>query len=278
MGAETTRERTKRRHQRALFDSVADIYDACRPGYPPDIVEFLFTTAALGAGSAILEVGCGTGQLTERLSRSGFNLTAIDIGASMIAAAQRRLKGSAVSFQVTSFEDVAAAEDSFDLIVSGTAFHWIDPEVKFRKSAQLLRPGGWLALLVTGERYDDPFGADLLSMWVARSDDDGAWLKRPQPTDSEIIADTGLFAEPVRRTDRRRMVLPVEVVVGLENTRATSLSWPAEVRQEFNEELRRRLRSHGDVHLTQQTTLTMARVRRREGPSLAEPRPAAAVS
>jgi hypothetical protein len=45
-----------------------------------------------------------------------------------------------VCFKATSFEDFAAPEGSFDLIISGTAFHWIDPEVKFRKSASLLRP------------------------------------------------------------------------------------------------------------------------------------------
>ena len=77
----------------------------------------------------------------------------------MVAAARRRLPGSAVSFQVASFEDFAAADGSVDLIVSGTAFHWIDPEVRFRKPARLLHPGGRLALLETGERYDDPFGA-----------------------------------------------------------------------------------------------------------------------
>jgi hypothetical protein len=58
----------------------------------------------------------------------------------MIAAARRRLDGSAVSFEVTAFEYFAAAEGSFDLIVSGTASHWIDPEVKFRKSIVGLRP------------------------------------------------------------------------------------------------------------------------------------------
>jgi ubiquinone/menaquinone biosynthesis C-methylase UbiE len=261
VGAETERERAKRRHQRTLFDGVAQLYDASRLGYPIDIVEFLVATASLGAGSTILEVGCGTGQLTERLAHSGFDLTAIDIGPSMITAARLRLDGSAVSFEATAFEDFAAAEASFDLIVSGTAFHWIDPEVKFHKSAQLLRPGGWLALLATGERYDDPFGADLLDMWVARSDDGGAWVKQRKLADTRIIAGTGLFAEPIQRTDAQRVVLPVEVVVSVENTRASSLSWPDDVRQAFTDELRLRLRSQTEVHLTQQTTLTMARVR-----------------
>ena len=60
----------------------------------------------------MLEVGCGTGQLTEQLAPHGFDLTAIDIGASMIAAARRRLGGRAVSFQVVSFEDLGARPDA----------------------------------------------------------------------------------------------------------------------------------------------------------------------
>lgn len=178
----------------------------------------------------------------------------------MINAARRRLAGSAVLFEVASFEDFAAPEASFDLIVSGTAFHWVDPEVRFRKPARLLRPGGWLALLETGESYDDPFGAALLGMWAARSDGGGARVRQPHFADTEVIAGTGLFETPVHKTHAQRIVRPAEVVIGAENTRATSLSWPDDVRREFTEQLRHHLRSQTEVQLTQQTSLTMARV------------------
>jgi 2-polyprenyl-3-methyl-5-hydroxy-6-metoxy-1,4-benzoquinol methylase len=79
MGQETELDRSKRRYQRTLFDGVAPLYEASRLGYPSDIVEFVVTTAALSAGSTVLEVGCGTGQLTERLAYFGFSLTAIDM-------------------------------------------------------------------------------------------------------------------------------------------------------------------------------------------------------
>jgi ubiquinone/menaquinone biosynthesis C-methylase UbiE len=260
IGAETEPERSKRRHQRALFDSAAQLYDASRLGYPSGIVESVVAAAALGPGSAVLEVGCGTGQLTECLARFGFRLTAIDLGPSMVAAARRRLDGSAVSFEVASFEDFTAPDATFDLIVSGTAFHWVDPEVKFGKSARLLRPGGWLALLATDESYDGPFGPALLSMWAARSDDGGAWAREPKLADAEIMTRTGLFEMPVHKTHAQRIVRPVDAVIGVENTRATSLSWPADTRRAFTEELRRHLRFQAEVHLTQQTSLTMARV------------------
>jgi 2-polyprenyl-3-methyl-5-hydroxy-6-metoxy-1,4-benzoquinol methylase len=90
MGAETEPERSKRRHQRTLFDSVTELYEASRLSYPGEIAEFAVATAGLVAGSAALEVGCGTGQLTEPLAGFGFSLTAIDIGRSMIATARHR--------------------------------------------------------------------------------------------------------------------------------------------------------------------------------------------
>ncbi len=258
-GAETEQERARRLHRRTLFDGVAELYDDSRLGYPADIVDFVIATAGVGAGSNVLEVGCGTGQLTESLASHGFRLTAIDIGASMIGVAQRRLDRPAVSFQVVSFEDFAAADGSFDLIVCATAFHWVDPEARFRKPARVLRRGGWLALLQTGERYDDPLGAALHGMWIARSDDNGAWVRQPHPGATEI-AGTGLFETAIRKTHTQRIVRSAEAVIGVENTRATSLSWPDDVRRDFTAELRHQIGSATQVHLTQETSLTMARV------------------
>jgi ubiquinone/menaquinone biosynthesis C-methylase UbiE len=253
---ETGPQRGKRHHQRTLFDSVARLYQDSRPGYPSHTVEFVVDTAGLDASSTVLEIGCGTGQLTERLARFGFALTAIDIGASLIAAARTHVQD--VRFLVSSFEDLEADDASLDLIVSAAAFHWIDPEVRFAKSARLLRPGGWLALLDIDERYDDPFGAALAGMWAARSDTGGAWVKRAP--DAEVIAATGLFGEPVCRSDTHRATRPADVVIGVENTRATTLSWPEDERRRFTQEMRDRLGSATEAHLTMRTVVTMAPV------------------
>jgi ubiquinone/menaquinone biosynthesis C-methylase UbiE len=265
VAAETEDERGVRRLRRTLFDGVAQLYEASRPGYPSRIVDFVIDTAGIGTGSAVLEVGCGTGQLTESLAGHGFDLTAIDIGPSLIDTARHRLGDSTVSFEVVSFEEFTGPPGSFELIISATAFHWVDPEIRYRKSARLLRPGGWLAVLATGERYDDPFGGTLREMWDVRSPDGGAWRKQPRPSDSEAIAESGLFEPAVHTTEVQRMTMPVESIIGVENTRATSLSWPHEVREEFTGEMRRHLGSHTEVGLIQETSLTMARVRGRAG-------------
>lgn len=264
IATETEGDRDKRHYQRTLFDGVAGLYAASRPRCPVSAAEFVVATAGIGPGAEVLEVGCGTGQLTEPLAvlmaGLGARLTAIDIGPAMIDAARRRLAGAGVSFQVTSFEDLDAADASFDLVISSAAFHWIDPEVRYAKSARLLRPGGWLALLGTEDRYDEPLGTVLEDMWMARTDSGGAWEQRPG--DPEVVARTGLFAAPVTHEHTERLTRPAADVITVEGTRATFLSWTAEVRRSFAEELAEHLRAQPKVPLTRHTPVTMAQVRK----------------
>jgi len=251
-------ERANRRYQRGLFDSVARLYEATRPGYPVELVEFVAVTAGIGPGSPVLEVGCGTGQLTEALVPLGCALTAIDLGASMIEVARERVPGGGVTFQAVAFEDFDAGPGSFDLVISAAAFHWIDPEVRFRQAARLLRPGGWLAVTGCSEHYEEPFGSALDQLWLARAGDDGAWVTRP--ADAAAISDSGLFEVPVRHAFTQRATYSAEDVIGVENTRATSLSWPQDVRDGFNAELRQSLGGRA-VPLTLEAPVIMARVR-----------------
>ena len=153
--SETEHQRRRREELRCLFDGVAGLYDATRQSYPVQLVDAVCASAGVGPGSDVLEIGCGTGQLTLQLAGRGFNLTAIDVGAAMIQAARRNVADPMAGFQVCSFEDFADSEH-FDLIVSATAFHWVDPDIGLAKAAWLLRPGGWLALLTSEERYPEP--------------------------------------------------------------------------------------------------------------------------
>jgi hypothetical protein len=121
-------------------------------------------------------------------------------------------------------------------------------------------PTAGLALLFTRENYGDPFGAALWAMWIARSDDGGAWPEQPYRPDAELFNDSGLFTTPIERVCSEKMTLPSEVVVGVENTRATSLSWPEATRRGFTDELTSRLGTGAEVTLTQETSLTMAQV------------------
>jgi ubiquinone/menaquinone biosynthesis C-methylase UbiE len=190
---ETEHERHRRERQRVLFDDVAELYDATRRGYPAEIIDSVIGTSGVGPGDSVLEIGCGTGQLTPDLAGRGFSVTAIDIGPTMVSSARRNVGDSSVNFEVTSFEDLRVADNSIDLIASATAFHWIDPELGRAKAARLLRPRGWLALLSTAKQYDDPLRSSLKDVWIRYSDDGGAWATQKKASLPETLAETGLF-------------------------------------------------------------------------------------
>ena len=90
--------------------------------------------------------------------------------------------------------------------------------------------------------------------------DDGAWVTRPAY--AAAIAGSRLFEAPLHRTFSQRLTRPAEDVTGAENTGATPLSWPDDVRCGFTAELQRHLRSLDGVPLTLEASVTMARARR----------------
>jgi ubiquinone/menaquinone biosynthesis C-methylase UbiE len=136
------------RHYGKVFDEVADEYDRIRPMYPDELVDQACQVAGIGAGDQVLEIGCGSGQLTRSLVARGLHVTALEPGKNLIALARQNLDGTAaVEFVNARFEDAAFPHEHFRAVFSASAMHWVDPKVSWLKVAQLLVPGGTLALI-----------------------------------------------------------------------------------------------------------------------------------
>jgi SAM-dependent methyltransferase len=96
----------------------------------------------------VLEVGCGSGQLTRGLVARGLHVTALEPGPSLIALARQNLAGAGeVEFVNAQFEDALLPREQFKAVFSASAFHWVDPKVSWQKAADVLVPGGTLALV-----------------------------------------------------------------------------------------------------------------------------------
>jgi SAM-dependent methyltransferase len=133
--------------QRFVFGEVADLYDRFRPGYPEELVERVLHYASLPAHGRILEVGCGTGQATRAFAERGHEITCLEPSPPMASLAVANLERySRLEVVVETFEAWPLPERPFELVISATAFHWVDPELRFVKAARVLRPGGVLAL------------------------------------------------------------------------------------------------------------------------------------
>ena len=134
----------------AIFDSQAERYDRARPGHPALVFDDIARLADLGRDGRVLEIGCGTGQATVPLAERGYRVVAVEPGARLAAIARHRLGSySSVSVEVARFEEWPLPAEPFDAVVSATAFHWLDPEVRVTKAADALRPSGALAILGT---------------------------------------------------------------------------------------------------------------------------------
>ena len=80
-----------RRRSPESFDAVADLYDEFRPAPPPEVVAAVVEVSQVRPGSRVLEIGCGTGQLSVPLAVHGVDLTAIEVGPNLAARARRNL-------------------------------------------------------------------------------------------------------------------------------------------------------------------------------------------
>jgi SAM-dependent methyltransferase len=142
-----------------IFNEVAELYDRVRPAYPDELFADLVTIAGMAESSAVLEVGCGTGQATRSLASLGFSVTAVEPGPAMAALARQRTAGlDNVDIETAKFEDWDDRGRRFDVLVAASSWHWIDPSISWRRAHEVLRPGGWMALIghVVVRRVGEP--------------------------------------------------------------------------------------------------------------------------
>lgn len=168
-------------HVGTLFDRVAEDYERVRSGYPTSLVDTACSLAALGPGSHVVEVGCGTGKLTGALVERGLRVEAVDPGREMVGVARRLLGESPVRFHIGRFEDVELPLGAFEALFSATAFHWVEPALGWSKAARLLRPGGLLALLAhvgAGTELDREY----LAAWREVLPEAASWVSRDAAT------------------------------------------------------------------------------------------------
>ncbi|MEP7190379.1 MAG: class I SAM-dependent methyltransferase [Roseiflexaceae bacterium] len=132
----------------ATFDTVASLYDEVRPGYPDVIVDAVIERSGLPAKGRILEIGCGTGQITRPFARRGYAILALELGPSLAALAAEHLRPyPQVRVVPVAFETWPAEREAFDLVLAAQAFHWIDPAFGLARAAAVLKPQGALALV-----------------------------------------------------------------------------------------------------------------------------------
>ncbi|MGX7674092.1 class I SAM-dependent methyltransferase [Plantactinospora sp. DSM 117369] len=153
-------------------------YDRSRPPYPDAMIERI---VALSPGTDFLDIGCGTGIEARQFLAAGRAVLGVEADPRMAGFA----RGTGLKVEVATFEAWEPAGRTFDAVVSGTAWHWVDPIAGAAKAARILRPAGVLAPF--GHVYQlPPTVADALAAAYRRVVPDSP-LNLGGPADGSIL-------------------------------------------------------------------------------------------
>ncbi|WP_033341396.1 class I SAM-dependent methyltransferase [Catenuloplanes japonicus] len=135
----TNKRSHEHREAAESFGVDAERYDRTRPRYPAEMI-----TAILEAtdGRDVLDVGCGTGISSRPFAEAGCRVLGVEPDPRMAAVARRH----GIEVEESAFEVWDARERTFDLVVAGQTWHWVDPVAGAHRAADVLRPHGRIAL------------------------------------------------------------------------------------------------------------------------------------
>lgn len=142
---------------RKIFDTIPDTFDQYRSRYCSELFGDLIAYADLCPGKTVLELGPGTGQATEPVLDTDCDYYAIELGENLCRKMQEKY-GNRPNFHITNDDFITHSfgAQTFDLIYSAATIQWIPEEIAFRKTFELLKPGGTLAMLLTRSDYATP--------------------------------------------------------------------------------------------------------------------------
>jgi trans-aconitate methyltransferase len=111
--------------------------------------EALIELLAPQAGERILDLGCGSGQLTAKIAETGAQVTGLDRSAEMIAGARHNFPG--MTFEIADASNFTV-DTPLDAVFSNAALHWVtDANGAAASVARALRPGGRFVLEMGGK-------------------------------------------------------------------------------------------------------------------------------
>lgn len=170
------------------------------------LVDELIRHVPKGKCDAVLDVGCGAGDVARRLSKRATRVVAVDRAEHMIELARARsVDFPNVQFVCDDFLNTQLAPSSFDFVISLAAVHHMDFEAALTKMRTVTRPGGVVAILGLGREASFQDYA-VSAAGVMQRQTVGRLSPRSANVDNMPVLDASMTYAEIAHTARR--VLP----------------------------------------------------------------------
>lgn len=233
------------------FNTQAKLYEKTRPGYPEELYSKIFEYININQESNVLEIGIGGGQATLPILKTGCKLTAVEYGENLAEVCRQKFKDYPNFSVITGkFEDFAGEENSYDLIYSASAFHWIPEEIGYPKVFSLLKKGGVFARFAN-HPYKDKEHPDLYN---AIQEQYAKYMPGSKPSpeytadDAEKIAEIAVkygFSDISHELYRRTRTFTAKEYTALLGTYSDHIALEEKIRTEFFAEIERTIDDFG---------------------------------
>jgi SAM-dependent methyltransferase len=139
--------------QGGLWGARARDYAEMVEGMQRPLYEKIFAEAGVGAGTKLLDVGCGPGLAAQLASGLGAQVAGLDAAEASVAIARERTPEG--DFRLGEMEDLPWPDNAFDVVTGFNAFQYAASVVSaLREARRAARPGGRVAMAVWGRAED----------------------------------------------------------------------------------------------------------------------------
>jgi len=165
---------------------VAD-YVRYRPGYPSAVRDVLRAECGLKSGHVIVDIGSGTGFLSELFLKNGNRVFGVEPNEAMRLAGEEYLASYDGFVSIDGSAEATTLDDaSVNFVTAGQAFHWFDQHLCRREFTRILKPDGWV-VVIWNERLNDttPFVRDYEDL-LRKFGTDYASVKESYPNEQHM--------------------------------------------------------------------------------------------
>ena len=130
------------------FSALAKKY-INRPAYNSNILEFISNTVTPDNNNIynIAEIGAGTGKLTKMLSKTGYNIFAVEPNDDMRREGEIYTKDLGVKWSKGTGEKTGLDTSVFDWVIMASSFHWTNPDLSLPEFYRILKPNGFITII-----------------------------------------------------------------------------------------------------------------------------------